>query len=344
MFAPFAGRRVQARPGALLAARQAFTLVELLVVIAIIGVLVALLLPAVQAARESARRMSCANNLKQLGIAASNFYEANNRFPPGFAGPVPHVTYGTGNSNTHSWLGSIAYIAPYMEQGNAANLIKVELDYKKMAGPAWSNEASTVTAAKSGFKSMRCPSTDSRNQRDGVVFAINHYLSGSSIFNQVIFWGAPLPAGIPDLGRSNYLGVCGRYGNFDHPEAFRFEGVLGNRTGNRFADIIDGSSNVFLFGEAIGGKRIKNNDVLPGEGLYSFSWMGGGTMMTAFGLKDAGVSLSRWSMFSSEHPNIVQFCFADGSVRRVSMSIDNTSYFQISAMRDGENPNFDTVQ
>ena len=90
--------------------RRAFTLVELLVVIAIIGVLVALLLPAVQAAREAARRMSCQNNLKQLGLAMHNYESTHKNLPPG-----GQPAKGTSNNYGVSWL---ALILPYMEQGS----------------------------------------------------------------------------------------------------------------------------------------------------------------------------------------------------------------------------------
>src|SRR5688572_16598942 len=83
--------------------RRGFTLVELLVVIAIIGVLVALLLPAVQAAREAARRMSCGNNLRQLGLAMHNYHDANKVFPPGLI-------------NSPEWTYLLYYILPYIEQ------------------------------------------------------------------------------------------------------------------------------------------------------------------------------------------------------------------------------------
>src|SRR5437879_1352163 len=95
--------------------RRGFTLVELLVVIAIIGVLVALLLPAVQAARESARRMQCSNNLKQLALAAHNFHDVEQRLPY-------NTQYQGGwdwnyQQNQRSWS-CLARMLPYIEQGN----------------------------------------------------------------------------------------------------------------------------------------------------------------------------------------------------------------------------------
>ncbi len=95
--------------------RAAFTLVELLVVIAIIGILIALLLPAVQAAREAARRVSCSNNLVQLSIAMQNYEMANEALPPGVTDPVSPVL-STPVGMHHGWL---IHLLPFLEQKNA---------------------------------------------------------------------------------------------------------------------------------------------------------------------------------------------------------------------------------
>src|SRR5690349_568067 len=109
---------------------KGFTLVELLVVIAIIGVLVALLLPAVQAAREAARRTTCVNNLKQMGLAAANYESAKGVFPPGRLNPdyavggTPQSSYTnynnvTQDANTKTGFYSVhIWLLPYMEQAN----------------------------------------------------------------------------------------------------------------------------------------------------------------------------------------------------------------------------------
>ena len=105
--------------------RMAFTLVELLVVIAIIGILIAMLLPAVQAVREAARRTQCLNNIKQIALASMSYESAFQRFPPGLLGNDT-ISGGIG-ANTQS-VGVFCYLLPYMEFNNVADLIEVNLN------------------------------------------------------------------------------------------------------------------------------------------------------------------------------------------------------------------------
>jgi prepilin-type N-terminal cleavage/methylation domain-containing protein len=131
--------------------RTGFTLVELLVVIAIIGVLVALLLPAVQAAREAARRSSCGNNLKQLAIAVHNFHDTRNHLPPG--GAVDQQPFGTAAA---AWGSSwFVYILPFAEQSTLYESMRFS------GGSGWGTNAAHNTLQARGLKinTYMCPSS-----------------------------------------------------------------------------------------------------------------------------------------------------------------------------------------
>src|SRR5438105_11534009 len=108
--------------------RAGFTLIELLVVIAIIAVLIGLLLPAVQKVREAANRMSCQNNLKQIGLAAHNYESSYGKLPPGFLGQFPDVGLDPVAINyPFQYVGVLAYLLPYLEQDNVYRQMLVDV-------------------------------------------------------------------------------------------------------------------------------------------------------------------------------------------------------------------------
>jgi prepilin-type N-terminal cleavage/methylation domain-containing protein/prepilin-type processing-associated H-X9-DG protein len=123
--------------------RRAFTLIELLVVIAIIGVIVALLLPAVQQAREAARRAQCRNNLKQLGLAVHNYESSHRTFPPGVLGTSGSVAQG---QRLHTWL---VQILPYVDQQN----VQTTYDFNRRF-----DDPANAAAAQSQMPIFLCPS------------------------------------------------------------------------------------------------------------------------------------------------------------------------------------------
>src|SRR5947209_5486876 len=144
--------------------QRGFTLIELLVVIAIIAVLIGLLLPAVQKVRGAAARISCANNLKQIALAAHNYEGSNGKFPPGL--------------NSVNWLGVLAYLLPYVEQDNAFRLIpQNELNPATSTTPWWGSigrgsNAPMITAGRTNIKNYRCPADSPDNPATGVFIAL----------------------------------------------------------------------------------------------------------------------------------------------------------------------------
>jgi prepilin-type N-terminal cleavage/methylation domain-containing protein len=302
---------------------QGFTLVELLVVISIIGVVSALLLAAVQSAREAARRTQCASNLRQVALAAHQFHDANGRFPPGQLGPVPHQQYlNPGSDPTPQKSGLIPYLLPYLEQQATYEQIKIDLN-PAVVGQAWFLNAPTDAAARGRIKAILCPSTQAYQHYDGVVGTINIYSAGGQLWIE----GNSYPPGSNSfaVARTSYLGVGGYFGNVPNsPMAIRYEGVFSNRTKYRSADVSDGLTNVLFVGEATGGRTGSRRK-------HAYSWMGSGFLVTAFDLKDKA-----WSKFDSEHPGIVQFATADASVQSLSTGTARDTYVAMSGKHDGD--------
>jgi prepilin-type N-terminal cleavage/methylation domain-containing protein/prepilin-type processing-associated H-X9-DG protein len=218
--------------------RHGFTLIELLVVIAIIAVLIALLLPAVQAAREAARRSQCTNNLKQLALACHNYESSNGSFPIGNRQTNPTADgFGNAACTASMMWTAFAYVLPYMEQNagfNAYNLIWPADNAPKVA-----SQTPNSTAGTQKIASFVCPSDGIANYADPTQYYIpvsqcsygeNRGTYENVIFNWINNAGVAVQA-------ANTCGWGGGTGMFQ-PES-----------SVRIADVTDGTSNTFLFGE-----------------------------------------------------------------------------------------------
>lgn len=296
-----------------------FTLVELLVVIAIIGVLIALLLPAVQQAREAARRMSCSNNLKQLGIAAHNYHDTFSTFPSG--GIIPGGL-GVCLANTSATVcttpqyGWGTFILPFIEQGNLYESVRTASDDFSISY----NAAAVQSLAETELSAYRCPSD--------TMGKINPFRRS--------------------VGTSNYIGIAG---NTSHSSSNLFtaaswNGIFGHNSETRMRDITDGLTNTAMFGERDGAAQGANIH-LPDNGRHNAGiWVGVHQptypeghfyfLNTHAQYGFINNPAEPWRPLGSMHPGGAMFTLADGSVRFVSDTIEGTTYRNLGAMSDGQ--------
>jgi len=292
--------------------KSAFTLIELLVVIAIIGILIALLLPAVQKIRAAAARMSCSNNLKQMNLAAQNYENNNGSLPPG--------------SNGHSAVGTFAYLLPYIEQGpiyNQMNPILFSATNKLNA--AWWGAGGAYGISQNSIKGLLCPAdvADGLSPSIGVEACCSVYPGWPGLGapyaiapgNATLIY-FPTGGGGQAIGRTNYRSSCGFFG--DQPGFNTWVGPYSIDSKTKMTDIRDGTSQTIGFVEVLGGK--KNGQTRD----FLASWIGAGAFFGYWGpVSDPN---SQWFCYNSNHQGIVQIGFCDGSVRSIAKVPGQASY------------------
>jgi prepilin-type N-terminal cleavage/methylation domain-containing protein len=314
--------------------RRGFTLVELLIVIAMIGILVALLLPAVQAAREAARRTQCANNLKQIGIAYHNHHDARGFFPSGGWGWhwVGDADRGTGADQPGSWAYSLL---PFLEQESL----------HATASDGDPNVISTLQRAETARMTQVplpvfiCPTRrpaglyprvyvapmaggHAHNADPVSAVARADYVANAG--DTKVFWhGGPSPAN----------GFAGR--GFAHMA--NSNGISHQRSTVRMADLLDGTSSTYMVGEkylnpdhyATGQDIGDDHSLLVGDDYDMHAWTDNPPLRDTRGFAD-------YWRFGSNHPGGFQVVCCDGSVKTVSFDIDARTHRYLGNRRDGE--------
>ncbi len=289
--------------------RRAFTLIELLVVIAIIGILIALLLPAVQKIREAAARMQCQNNLKQIGLALHNYHDRNNGFPPGYldVAPWPNDDAGPG------W-GWAAFILADLEQGNVQSQINFN-------GQVGGNLPATIAARTMYLKIFACPS-----DQQLATFTLTDGGSGAWL-----------------LAHGSYVACNGNDGVDDNTTPPHTGAFVRGLRGYRIADITDGMSTTFFVGERCTTMSLSSwVGVIPDALVPSVRSPGDYSGPSALVLGHCGPHLPNDSIvtdadaMSSGHTSGVNFLFGDGSVHQINNGISQTVYDALATRAGNE--------
>ncbi|MFI4874719.1 MAG: DUF1559 domain-containing protein [Blastopirellula sp. JB062] len=292
--------------------RTAFTLVELLVVIAIIGVLIALLLPAVQQAREAARRMQCTNNLKQMALAMHNHHDTYGKFPPGQLSVSNYDAAGNSqtwhDTNSLSWQ---VFILPYVEQVSLYENLRDEndnFDVHLELFTWWTTGTNFGRIVIDGYKCPSCPMQDFNPHRK-------------------------------DNAKTNYKGILGN----EYPDNLAtddsgyektFSGSFWLNSETSFRDFTDGTSNTVFIGEQDGAEKPRRASCWVGSD--SAHWLNNNLGSTSSRPNFTINGTDRWSALGSMHPGGANFARADGSVVFIPEVIDGVAYEGLGTVSGGE--------
>ena len=301
--------------------RPAFTLVELLVVIAIIGILVGMLLPAVQMVREAARRTECLNNLKQMALAMHHYHDSHRKFTPGYTWPAQTM-----------WS---AYILPHIDQNNIYNTIDLD-------GPWAEDDTPNEMACGTYISLFQCPSSGvfehaGEFENQGIKDRVpSNYLACSSGTNN------------RESGELPYVGM---------PES---DGIFFRNSATKFKDIIDGTSSTVLLGEAIFDYDIWGQDYHNGWEVVDHWYIGTREFDNEYPehFPDISTEVSealtstacpinstyienapvndKELCVSSRHPSGAQVAFADGHARFIAENIDLVLWSALGTRAGGE--------
>lgn len=321
--------------------KRGFTLVELLVVIAIIGILIGMLLPAVQMVREAARRTSCSNNMRQIGLALFNYEAAHKRFPSagqakrgGSGADAGQNVFFTDRGDLESFGDAShsvqTYILPFIEQGNAYDLM--DLNFRYDYSPSASTVSGNQTASRTPIPGYICPSTGRDSTQDAEGYGYTDYSAPVTV--------AP--------------GLSG------DPTQPRFKCVLNGDSRRRISAIKDGTSNTIAMAEDAGRVDVANGGFMviktetmdDGTSVNRRSW-GWADPDNAFNVDKlvnntrspiGGTATCPWSDVNcgpneetfSFHPQGANVAYADGSIHFLPGSIDAPTFSALMSIDGGE--------